>query len=420
MNQCVGVYPSETIDMVRYDSKGIEVIQLNSAFGEQIVVELSPQWLQSFEYTVDNTDLNENLVTGSGAVTQANAMAVISTGITTGSESRLKSAHHARYKAGMGGVVRFSAKFTAPVAGTWQIAGLVDERGTSEEFKNGYTIGYHGTDFAVMRFQNDVLFEVLRDDWDDPLDGTGPSGVTYSDVELANICVFYIQYQYLGGGPQYYWTEHPSTGVPFKFHTVPYAGLYSSPSVHNPNFHMTLYANNVATTTDLTVSCGSYGYFIEGRTELVEFHQPQFSTGGVQKTGITTEVAIVTLRNKSTYAGKINYIDIILERSGGSIEASGANNLGQVRLIKNATLGGTPVWNDVNTTNSVVEIDIAGTTVTGGRHLVGFPLAGKNDKTFENLIPYKFIIHPGDTVTVAGASAASATILSGELWKELL
>lgn len=70
-------YPNR---QVRYDSKGVEVVQLNSAFGEQVVAQLHPQWQQSFEYTVSNTTLNENTVTGTGTIAQADAMAVVSTG----------------------------------------------------------------------------------------------------------------------------------------------------------------------------------------------------------------------------------------------------------------------------------------------------------------------------------------------------
>lgn len=413
------VSATNPLHTIARDSRGVEITMMQTAFAEQQVTELSPQWQQSFEYTVSNTDLNTNTVSGSSTVTQANGMAIISTGTTTGSESRLRSTHHARYKAGFGGIARFSAKFSTPVAGTWQIAGLVDEHGSTAEFVNGYTVGYHGTEFAIMRFQNDVLFEVLRADWDDPLDGTGPSGVVYSDTELANLCVFYIQYQYLGAGPQYYYVENPATGVPFKFHTVPYSGLYATPSVHNPNFHMSFYADNGATTSNVSVSTASYGYFVEGRTELVEFHQPQNSTSTITKAAVTTEVAIVTIRNKATYAGKVNYIDIILERIGASIEASAANNLGTIRVVENATLGGTPAWNDIHATNSIVEFDIAGTTVTGGKELFSVELAGKNDKANENVLPFKMIIHPGETVTITGSSAASATIRGSQLWKEL-
>ena len=404
-------------DGVRYDSKGVEVIQLNSAFGEQVVVELSPQWQQSFEYTVDNTDLNENTVSNSGTVTQATAMAVVSTGTTTGSEAALRSTHHARYKAGFGGMARFSARFTTPVAGTFQYAGLSDEHGAVAEFKNGYALGFNGTDATISRFQNDVLFETVQSDWDDPLDGTGTSRIT---MDFTKLNVFYIQFQYLGAGAMYFWTEHPDTGVPFRFHTIKYANLFTTPSTYNPNYHMTFYADNQATTSDMIVYTASYGYFIEGPTELVEFHQPQFTTGTKQKLTVTSEVAIVTVRNKATYASKTNYIDIVLERFGGSIEASSPNNLGTIRVVKNATLGGSPSYADINATNSVCEFDVAGTTVTGGSELISFELAGKNDKASELVTPFKFVIHPGESVTLAGLSANSATIRESLLWKELV
>jgi hypothetical protein len=88
--------------------------------------------------------------------------------------------------------------------------------------------------------------------------------------------------------------------------------------------------------------------------------------------------------------------------------------------VKNATLGGTPNFNDVSATDSVCQIDTAGTTVTGGSEYVSFELAGKNDKQNENVINLKIIVHPGETLTVAGLSANSATIKASLLWKELM
>lgn len=35
-------------------------------------------------------------------------------------------------------------------------------------------------------------------------------------------------------------------------------------------------------------------------------------------------------------------------------------------IVHGGTLGGVPSWSDVNTTNSGVELDVSGTTVTGG------------------------------------------------------
>jgi len=409
-------YYKQKVNSTPYDSNGREIIQLNTAFGEQLTAQVHPQWQQSFEYTVSNTALNTNTVTNTGTVTQATAMAVVGTGTTTGSNAKLNSAHHAKYKAGLGGMMRFSGLFTAPVAGTFQYMGLTDEHGASAEFVNGLAVGYNGTTMTVARFQNDVLFEVAQSAWDDPLDGTGLSGVT---IDFTKLNIFYIQFQYLGAGPMNFWVEHPDTGNVFIFHRIRYANLNTTPSTYNPNYHFTMYVDNQATTSDMVVKCASYGYFIEGKTELIEIHQPQFSTQTKQKTTVTTEVAICSIRNKATYASKVNYIDILLERFGGSIEAAAANNLGTIRLVKNTTLGGTPSWADINTTNSVVEIDTAGTTLTGGAEILSFDLAGKNDAKSENIIPYKIVIHPNETVTLAGSSAASATIRESLLWKEL-
>lgn len=407
------------IKQTRYDSKGVEVVQLNTAFGEQIVAQVHPQFQQSFEYTVSNTELNTIITSGTATVTQASAMAVIGTGTTAGSEGLFKSTHHAKYKAGLGGLLRFTALFSSGVANTWQLAGLADEHGSTAEFKNGFMIGFNGANPTICRFQNDALFEVARTSWDDKLDGTGKSGVA---LDFTKLNVFYIQFQYLGGGNIYFWIEHPDTGIPFKFHTLKYANLFTSPSVHNPNFHITFYVDNLATTSNIVLKTSSYGYFIEGITELIEIHQPQFTSGTKSKTTVTSEVAIFTVKAKSTYptaSPKTNYIDALVEYFGSSIEASAANNLGTVRLVKNATLGGAPSYSDIHATDSIMEIDTSGTTVTGGVELLSVELAGKNDKAANNLIPYKHIIHPGETVTVAGSSANSATIKSSLLWKEL-
>jgi hypothetical protein len=403
-----------------YSSTGREQSNLASAFGEQLVGQLSPQLQNSFEYTVLNTDLNTTAVAGSGTMVQANAMAVASTGTTTASTALFKTTHHAKYRPGLGGVLRCSGMFSTPVAGTFQYIGLMDEPGATAEFKNGYAIGYHGTTFTIARFQNDVLFEVVSTAFDDQvITGSGASGVTLNPLKLN---VFYIQYQYLGAGAINFWMEHPVTGIPFIFHTLEYANANTTPSTYNPNYHFQLYVDNGATTSNVSVSCGSYMYAIEGKTNLIEQYQPQNSSGSKSKATVTTEVAIFTIKNKTTYPtalSKTNYIDILLERFGCSIEASSANNLGTVRLVRNATLGGVPSYADISASNSVISIDVAGTTVTGGTELLSIELAGKNDKAGENILPYVFIIHPGDTITLAGSSANSATIKASLLWKEL-
>ena len=388
-----------------------------TAFGDLRTAELSPIFQASFEYTVDNTEIGTADNAASGTTTQADAMCVVATaGSTSGSHGQWKSAHNAKYRAGLGGLFRCTAMFTAGVSGTEQGIGLMDEDGVSESHKNGYAVGYNGTDFGFFRWSNDSLNFVNLSSWNDPLDGTGDSGITLDPTKLN---VYFIEFQYLGAGAIKIWVEDPTTGNMTLAHTLAYSNLFTVPSIQNPNLHMNLYVQNGATTANITAKSASMAYFVEGKTKHTELQQPHFSSDKVEVTTITTEVALFTIRNKSTYASKNNFIDIVLEHMSSAIEAGATNNLGFVKLVKNATLGGSPSYSDIDAINSVVEIDTSGTTVTGGTTLIGSSLAGKNDKDSESLTDYDFILSPGETITFAGSSANSATIHADLLWKEL-
>jgi hypothetical protein len=412
---------SDGVTYVEVDpiTKGLKVSVENNprtAFGESLVGQLSPQFQGSFEYTVDNTDLNTNTEVNGGTVTQASGMAVVASSTTTASSALFQSKQHAKYRPGLGGNSRFTALFSPPVVATEQYIGIMDATGSSAAFKNGYGIGYNGMTFGFHRWQNDLLITVAQGAWDDPLDGTGASGMTLDHTKLN---VWEIRYQYLGAGKIQLCVEDDSTGDFIVVHTILYANNFTEPSTHNPNFHHTMWVNNKATIGNMVLKSASYAYFVEGKTSLIELHQPENASGTKEKTGVVSEVAIFTIRNKSSYASKPNFIDILLLGAGASIEASSANNLGNVRIVKNATLGGTPSYSDINTTDSVVEIDTSGTTVTGGKELGAGLLAGKNAGLRVPLIDNKIILNPGETLTMAGNSDNSAAMRAQVSWKEL-
>lgn len=390
----------------------------STAFGESLVGELHPLFQGSFEYTVQNTDLVTNTTVDGGTVTQGSGMASVITSATTASSALLQSKQHARYKSGLGGVDRFTTLFTTPVAATEQYIGLADEIGSSAAFKNGYMVGYDGTVFGFHRFQNDTKISIDLSDWDDPLgqgEVLGASGITLDQTKLN---VFYIQYQYLGGGPIRIFLMSDKTGYPVLVHTSLYNNTNTEPSTHNPNFFHTMWVDNKATTSNMILKSSSYGYFVEGRTKHIELHQPTNSSDLIALNTITAEVPILTIRNKSSYVSKTNFIDIELKHVTASIEANAANNLGSVKLVRNAILTGAS-YSDINTANSVVDVDVAAGTVTGGTAFLPLPLAGKNDAKSESLAPMELILNPGETMTIVGKSANAATIEAEILWREL-
>ena len=387
-----------------------------TAFGEVLTGQLSPIFQYSFEYTVDNTELTKSTVANGGTVTQSTAMAVMNTSTTTASTALMQSVREAKYRAGMGATFRFTALYTSPVAGCDQLAGLADETGSSQPFKNGYMIGYLGTTFGVHRFVNDTVVTVALASCDDPLDGTGTSGMT---IDPTKINVFEIRFQYLGAGKIEFLIEDDSTGVFVVFHKVLFANNNTVPSVYMPNFRATFWADNGGTTSDITLKTASCAYFVEGIAEPILTHRPEFSSGKQEKTGLSTEIAIFTIRNKSSYASKTNFIELWLLGISAAVEASG-NALTTVRLIKNTTLGGTPSWADINTANSIVEIDTAGTTVTGGTELFEEVISGQRGNLFQKIQDWTIILDPGETLTISASTrTGTATVDGSLLWKEL-
>jgi len=391
-------------------------VATQTAFGEQTVGQLYPQFQNTFEYTVSNTDLTTNTIVNGGTVTQSQAMAVVGTSTTTTSSAELKSVRHARYRAGLGGLVRFTALFTTGVALTEQYIGLADEAGSTAAYKNGLMVGYDGATFGFHRFQNDVKISVALSAWDDPLDGTGASKLI---IDTTKLNIFYIQFQYLGAGAIKLFYENSETGKMELVHTVQYANSNTVPSSFNPNYYFHIWADNKSTTSNIVVKNGSYAFFIEGKTQHIELHQPLNSSQIISKSSVTTQVALFTIRNKSLYASKSNFIDAIIQHYSVSVEANSANNLAALHFTINATLGGTPSYSDINTTNSVMDIDTSATTVTGGRSLIHAQLAGKNDRIIENIDNLGIILSPGDTLTLSVESANSATFKAHMLWKEL-
>ena len=386
-----------------------------TAFGDLRTAELSPIFQGSFEYTVDNTELTTSTVVNGGTITQASAMAVVGTSTTTASTACLASFRLAKYRAGLGSLLRFTTLFTSGVSGAEQFVGLLDEGGASVAFKNGLAVGYDGTTFGFHRFSNDAITTIEQADWDDPLDGNGASGMT---LDATKLNVWAIGFQYLGAGALTLSFED-GTGRLVVVHTIDYSNLNTTPSSFNPNYHFTIWVNNGGTTSDVVVKSSSYGYFVEGKAEPLQTHQPQFSSGLQQKTSVTSEIAIFTIRCKAMYASKTNFIEILLENVSSSIEANSANNLGVIRLVKNASLGGVPSYADINTTDSVVDIDTAGTTITGGKELFSFSLAGKNDKEIFDVLDLKILLLHNETISLAASSINSATVDASFLWKEL-
>ena len=85
----------------------------------------------------------QSRTSGTGSVTVVDSTFNISTGATIYSQGVLQSRARIKYRAGQGIICRFTSAYTAPVASSYQIAGI----GHAED---GVYIGYKDTDFGIL------------------------------------------------------------------------------------------------------------------------------------------------------------------------------------------------------------------------------------------------------------------------------
>ncbi len=401
---------------IEQTNKSLHMVQpdiVKSAFGDNTIVELTPILQYAFEYNmVDNTEMWELTETNGGTVTtDVNALALLQTGTSASAVAIMKSKRHARYRAGLGSMLRFTARFTTPVAGTKQMIGMMDELGSSVTYKNGYAVGFDGTDFKFFHFIGDTLRSHTLEQWEDPMDGTGRSGFT---IDYTKLNVFQIQLAYLGAGNvtvSVYIAELQQFVTMFRMKR---SNKFTIPHVQNPNFHLITHVENT-TDEDITLATSSMMYANEGKTKFFELHQPQQSAGA-ETTSISTQNQILSIRNKLTYTGKSNFIDILLEAITFSVD--GTKNA-IIKLLLNPTLGGAASWSDINTTDSVVEVDTSQTTISDEGKVLFRINTAKVEGGHLNLQDHEFIFSSGDELAITVESTSNTDPSIGLLWKEL-
>jgi len=366
------------------------------AFGQLIAQQETALVTVDFPYNI-NTALVTPTTANGGTVTQANSQAVLQTSAAANGSALLESVYAGRYSPGQGQIWRGTAAFTLGRADSGQEYGIGN-------VADGFFFGYQGATFGIFRRQNSVDFFTAQSAWNaDTFDGSGdagnPSGALLDPTKGSP---YQIRYQWLGYGAIRYYVEDPLTGVITLCHTILYSNQNVIPSIFNPNLPAHARVFNTGNTTNLTLLTASMGIYSEGPLNR---NGIRFSTGN-RKTGITTETNIFTIRNNTTFAGIPNrgrmHIDSISSAISGAADS-------QYRMVLNATLGGTPSFTDIDANTSIAAVDVAGTTVTGGREIRRGCSTG-NFQLAEDISNLDFRLNPGETLTYSGSSFGGAVV----------
>jgi hypothetical protein len=383
-----------------------------SAFGDAEVVPRTPLIQGDFVYGLNNQLITSSTANGGTADTNA-GRARLQTGTNVAGSAVIQSVKTAKYRAGQGVVARWTAVYTTGVASSQQEWGA----GNSTD---GYLFGYVGTQFGAIYRNGGVQTFIPQVDWlIDPCDGTGHSGFTL-DPTKGN--VYQVKYPYLGYGDIKFYILRPGSEQFMLVHVIQYANTSAATQLSNPNLSFYGSVTNSGNNTNLISYSGSYGFFLSG---VREFLGPIYGTSNF-KTAITTETNLLTIRNATTYNGVPNR-SLIKLKSISFVGDSG-NGIGILRVLKNATLGGVPVFNPVSGStanngvtitsgNSVASVDTAGTTITGGSVQFNTVVA-RNSSAFLDVTDLDIFIEPGSTMTFAATGQVSINFGQAVNWVE--
>lgn len=243
---------------------------------------------------------------------------------------------------------------------------------------------------------------VAQASWNvDPLDGTGPSGFNL-DVTKANI--FWVDIEWLGVG-RVRMGVFSELGMPIIAHEFRNANSLTVPYMTTANLPLRFEIENTGTTSGTNTMlqiCSSV--ISEGGIEL-DRGRPGGAGNGVTSISVTTRRAVLSIRPKDTFNSIVNRGLIIPE----DFNVYAKTNDSLIEIVYDGTLGGSPSWTSAGT-NSIVEYDVAGTTVTGGEviHVIT-AVTGQN----------ALVTHSGDAlasklpmVLNAAGTAGSGKVLS--------
>lgn len=249
--------------------------------------------------------------------------------------------------------------------------------------------------------------------WNGPdiLDGNGPSGVTL-DPTKGN--VYQMQVQYLGFGTVSMQVEVVPTGGNdaniVTVHTFTFPNTLTSTHVSQPSFPFTMSAYSAGSTTDGSVSVGSFAGFLEGK---VSYAGPRISyrslAGVTSATG--SYVPLFTVVNSKVYASRANQSVIYLLDCHAAAKSN--QGLTTFYLVRNATLGGSPDFSEYSTISPAYFDNSATSCTFNDDQILWSGTVSESGNLNYALSDKEIAIQPGESITLCVRSVTATAICVG-------
>ena len=334
---------------------------------------------------------------GSATITQnANALAVLDTGTTTGSSATLQSRRLVNNENGLGIIAKFTVNFSNGRANTTQLIGLGDDS------DNGLFFGYNGSDFGILyrRRGNDTW--INRSNWN-------VSDFLVFDPTKGN--TYQIRFEYRGLGIIEFGIED-AAGKFFLVHRIEFQINFTGvqrPLLVNSSMSFFAKVDNSSTTNDLTLKIASMLAYSIG--DDFQLGLP-WSTSNKTTLAIDTEKLIFAIRNRPNFNAESNRRALQLKYL--SLSTDGTKPVIFKIYIQSTITGGT--WIDIDNSNSIVEVKTSGTR-SNDFFVTGLVLSKDNSGILplENL---NLVLNPGEILAVTGESGAASDVEALLTWNE--
>lgn len=326
----------------------------------------------------------ENVTVTLGGVAKVVA---VTAGTTTNTAYQLSQATYTGWDAFQrGATVVFLANAVGNKTGTFSVASTGVTAGTFAETLAG--VAATDTWYPQTEWNGDVC------------DGSGsadnPSGF---DLDPSKGNVYEIDVTYLGFGPILFkvmTTSNSNNPTYTVVHSLKFPNTRTTTTLSQPSFPFTMAAYSSGSTTNVSVSVGSFGGFLAGQKRLTG-PRMTYSNNSTSVASANYH-CLLTVRNDRVYNTRANQAVVNLLSFGGAIEDTTPVTL---FLIKNATLAGTPNFAQWST-NSCTYVDTAATTCTfTNNEQILFSLPIGADGNFLFALSDDVTLQPGETVTLA-------------------
>lgn len=323
-----------------------------------------------------------------------------------------------RYQPGKGQLMMLTGTLGTATAG-------IDKRMGYFDANNGVFLEQNSTTALNVVLRSNVSGSVVNTtvaqaSWNiDPFDGTGISGVTL-DVTKAQLFVIDLEWLSVGRVRLGFIV----TGTIHYAHEFLNANVTTGAYMTTANLPVRYEIDNTTGANAGSIVCLCATVISEGGFNAGLGLQFCATNGASLKTIGTTENACISIRPKATFNSIVNRGLIMPTTVRGFTE----NKAGLFQLWYGVTLGGTPSWTSANA-DSIVEFDVAGTTLTGGVLLDATMVekAGRLELPSDILLPLTLDLagaHPtspySDVLTVAfTARSTTSGVTASIAWHEV-